>query len=309
MRSAERAARGQSVTVDSLIREGARRFRAARLSFGHGTTRAIDEAAYLALHALRLPQDVPESRIKTRLSTAQAKRVLALFERRIRERAPAAYLTHEAWLGDYRFYVDKRVIVPRSYIAELLRDDLAPWVTRPQRVKSALDLCTGSGCLAIMLAHSFPRARIDAAEISTDALRVARRNVTGYRLKSRIALIQSDLFAAIGGKRYDLIVSNPPYVRTAMMRRLPAEYRREPELALAGGKDGFDIVRDILRRAAAHLNPGGMLIVEVGHNRPRLEKAFPRVEFTWPLTSGGDDCVFVLEREQLCRWQALAETA
>lgn len=308
MRSAERPAGGQPVTVGRLIREGVRRFRAARLSFGHGTTRAFDEAAYLALHALRLPPDDLESHLGAALSAAQARRVLALFERRIRERKPAAYLTREAWLGDYRFYVDERVIVPRSYIAELLRDDLAPWVMRPQRVKSALDLCTGSGCLAIMLAHGFPGAGIDAADISADALRVARRNIADYRLKSRISLIKSDLFAGIAGKRYNLIVSNPPYVRTAIMRRLPPEYRREPELALAGGKDGLDIVRDILQHAAAHLNPRGILVVEVGHNRARVEKAFPRLEFTWPLTSGGDDCVFLLEREQLCRWQALAGT-
>lgn len=308
MRSAERSARGRPVTVDSLISEGVRRFRTARLSYGHGTTSAIDEAAYLALHALRLPPDALESQSGTELSTAQAKRVRALFERRIHERIPAAYLTHEAWLGDYRFYVDKRVIVPRSYIAELLRDNLEPWITRPQRVKTALDLCTGSACLAIMLAHSFPRAAIDAADISAGALRVALRNVRDYRLKSRIALIKSDLFAAIGAKRYDLIVSNPPYVRSATMRRLPAEYRSEPEIALAGGKDGLDLVRDILIRAAGHLKPGGMLVVEVGHNRMRVEKAFPRLDFIWPLTSGGDDCVFVLEREQLCRWQARAET-
>lgn len=306
MRSAERFAGARPVTLAGLIRKGARRFRAARLAFGHGTTRAFDEAAYLALHALRLPPDGLQSQLDTPLSTAQARRVLALFGRRIRERKPAAYLTHEAWLGEYRFYVDERVIVPRSYIAELLRDNLAPWVTRPQGVKSALDLCTGSACLAIVLAHGFPRAGIDAADISADALRVARRNVADYRLKSRIRLIKSDVFAGMAGKRYDLIVSNPPYVRTAVMRRLPAEYRREPKLALAGGKDGLDIVRNILRRAAAHLNPRGILVVEVGHNRPRVEKAFPRLAFTWPLTSGGDDCVFVLEREQLCRWQALA---
>jgi ribosomal protein L3 glutamine methyltransferase len=308
MRSAEHTVRSQPVTVDSLIREGARRFRAARLSFGHGTARAIDEAACLALHALRLPPDAPGPRLSSTLNTAQQKRVLDLFERRIRERTPAAYLTHEAWLGDFRFYVDERVIVPRSYIAELLRDELAPWVMRPQRIKSALDLCTGSGCLAIMLAHSFQKARIDAADISADALRVARRNVADYRLKSRVSLIKSDLFAGMGGKHYDLIVSNPPYVRTTIMRRLPAEYRREPELALAGGKDGLDLVREILRKATAHLKPGGMLVVEIGHNRKRLEKAFPRLEFIWPLTSGGDDCVFVLEQEQLCRREALAET-
>lgn len=308
MRSAERAASGRPVTLGGLIREGARRFRAAHLSFGHGTACASDEAAYLALHALKLHPDELQSALATPLRPAQVRRINALFGRRIRERKPAAYLTREAWLGDYRFYVDERVIVPRSYIAELLHDDLKPWVAQPLRMKSALDLCTGSACLAILLAHSFPRAKIDAIDISADALRVARRNIAAYRLESRIRLLRSNLFAGVAGKRYGLIVSNPPYVRKSVMDRLPPEYRKEPQLALAGGTDGFDIVRDILRHAAEYLNPGGMLVVEAGHNRARVEKAFPRLEFTWLSTSGGDDCVFLLEREQLCRWQAAAGT-
>lgn len=311
MRSAERAAgrRPATATLGGLIREGARRFRAAHLSYGHGTTRAADEAAYLALHALRLRPDDLQAALATPLSPVQVRRVNALFGRRIRERKPAAYLTREAWLGDYRFYVDERVIVPRSYIAELLRDDLQPWVTQPHRMKSALDLCTGSACLAVLLAHSFPKAKIDAIDISADALRVARRNVAAYHLENRIRLLRSDLFAGVAGKRYELIVSNPPYVRKSVMDRLPVEYRREPRLALAGGTDGLDIVRDILRHAAEYLSPKGMLVVEVGHNRARVEKAFPRLEFTWLSTNGGDDCVFLLEREQLDRWQAAAGTA
>lgn len=271
-----------------------------RLAFGHGTTNAFDEAAYLTLHALNLPPSELEAHCDLRPTPVQIAKVLKLFERRATERRPAAYLTREAWLGDFRFYVDERAIVPRSYIAELLRDDLAPWIANPRRVKSALDLCTGSGCLAVLLAHSFPRARIDAADISRDALQVARRNIAHYALQSRIRLVQSDLFGALAARRYDLIVSNPPYVRTALMRRLPHEFRHEPQLALAGGNDGLAAVRAILGEAAAHLNLGGLLVVEVGHNRARVERAFPRLAFTWPTTSGGET-VFVLPYEHLPR--------
>ena len=288
-------------TVRDVVHAGAKRFRAARLVFGHGTTNAFDEAVYLTLHALRLPPDELEPHLDTPLTKYQGDRIRKLFERRIRERTPAAYLTHEAWLGDFRFYVDERVIVPRSYIAELLREDLAPWLINPLKIRSALDLCTGSGCLAILLAHSFPRARIDATDIAVDALRVARRNVADYQLENRINLLKSDLFSALAEKRYDLIVSNPPYVRAAIMRRLPPEYRCEPEIALAGGNDGLAVVRGMLSRAAQHLNPNGLLVVEVGHNRKQVEKAFPGLAFTWPETSGGDDCVFLLAREQLVR--------
>jgi len=303
MRSAERKPRQAHAprTVRDFVHLGAKQFNAARLVFGHGTTNAFDEAAYLTLHALRLPPDELEPHLDTLLKPRQMEKVLRLFERRMRERKPAAYLTREAWLGDFRFYVDERVIVPRSFVAELLRDDLAPWLIEPHAIRTALDLCTGSGCLAILLAHSFPRARIDAVDIAADALRVAQRNVTDYKLKNRVRLIKSDLFAALAGKRYDLIVSNPPYVTAAIMRRLPQEYRREPAIALAGGKDGLAAVRVILQQAAQHLKPGGLLVVEVGHSRRRVEKAFPRLAFTWAETSGGDDCVFLLTREQLPR--------
>lgn len=226
---------------------------------------------------------------------------MALFSRRIRERRPAAYLTHEAWLGDFRFYIDERVLVPRSFIADLLREDLAPWIPDRGGIRTALDLCTGSGCLAILLAHAFPHARIDAVDISPGALAVARINVREYRMSGRIRLAQSDMFSALRGKHYDLIISNPPYVRPAVMRRLPPEYRAEPVVALAGGADGLDLVRLIVRTARRYLNPGGLLVVEVGHNRRRVERAYPGVAFTWPETSGGDDCVFLLSREQLPR--------
>ena len=255
----------------------------------------------MTLHALGLPHAELEPHLNRRLTPRQMARALKLFERRIKERKPAAYITRDAWLGELRFYVDERAVVPRSYIAELLRDDLAPWLAKPEKVTAALDLCTGSGCLAVLLAQSFPPAAIDAADISREALKVARRNITDYALRNRVRLIESDLFAALGGRRYDLIVSNPPYVRTAVMRRLPLEYRHEPSLALAGGGDGLDAVRIILNEAAAHLKPGGLLIVEVGHNRSRVERTFPRLAFTWPDTSGGDDCVFLLYRDALPR--------
>lgn len=224
-----------------------------------------------------------------------------IYSQRVVERKPAAYLTHEAWLGDYRFYVDERVIVPRSFIAELLNDPDTPWWPPAQRVRRALDLCTGSGCLAIVLAKRFSRARIDASDLSTDALNVARRNVADYRLQRKIKLIQSDYFSALRGRRYDLIISNPPYVRAAVMRKLPDEYRREPALALAGGRDGLDAVRVILEHAARHLNPGGVLMVETGHARATVERAWPRLPFMWLLTSGGDDCVFLLAAADLRR--------
>jgi ribosomal protein L3 glutamine methyltransferase len=219
-----------------------------------------------------------------------------LFERRIRSRKPAAYLTREAWLAGLPFYVDERVIVPRSHIADMLADRLAPWASLG--VKTVLDLCTGSGCLAILAARAFPRARIDAADISTAALAVARINVRRYRMGRRIRLVRSDLYSALSGRRYDVIVCNPPYVTTASMRRLPREYRREPRIALAGGVDGLDAVRAILQGAKAHLEPEGVLVMEVGSGRARVERAFPRTPFIWAATPGGGD-VLVARREDL----------
>ena len=285
-------------TVGGLALEGARRLRAARLEFGHGTRTARAEAAYLTLHALRLSLNSKSKTFERHVSSRAARQVLALFARRIRSRKPAAYLTREAWLAGFRFYVDERVIVPRSHLAGPLLDQLAPWISDANRIGAALDLCTGSGCLAILLARAFPRAGIDAADISSAALDVARRNVKDYRLARRIRLVKSDLFSALGEKQYDLIISNPPYVTAAAMRRLPREHRHEPRLALAGGQDGLDPVRAILLQAAAFLRRDGTLMVEVGSGRPRLERAFPRVEFTWLETPGGGD-VFLLRREQL----------
>lgn len=285
------------MTIAAFIRSATRRFERSRLHYGHGTHNARDEAVYLVSHALHLQHDALNANMRRRLSAAEHHKLIAMVMRRIRERVPAAYITGEAWLGKYRFYSDSRAIVPRSFIAELLREGLRPWLRRP--VRAALDLCTGSGCLAVLLAKAFPGARIDASDLSVEALALARKNVARYGLKRRIRLIRSDLFSGLGARRYDLIVSNPPYVKAASMGALPPEYRHEPRMALAGGEDGLDLVRRILAGAAGHLCPEGMLVCEIGHNRRTVEKAFPSLPFTWPETSVGPNHVFVLEREQL----------
>ena len=285
------------LTVGSLIRYVSRKFKSEKLAYGHGTDNAGDEAAWLILHALRIPFEQLEMQTHRTPTQRELRRVEALVERRVRERIPLAYLTHEAWLGDFRFYVDKRVIVPRSFIAEIVPGGIQPYLSGP--VRRALDLCTGSGCLAILLAHAFADARVDAADLSSGALAVARRNVVDYAMGRRVTLIHSDLFKSLPDKRYDLIVSNPPYVTAAAMRRLPNEYLREPRMALAAGTDGLSIVRRILAQAKAHLSRRGALVCEIGHNRDALERAYPHLPFTWLETSSGDGFVFLLHREHL----------
>jgi ribosomal protein L3 glutamine methyltransferase len=292
-------AQNELSTLRDLMRFSVSRFGEAGLFFGHGTDNAWDEAAYLLLHTLHLPPDRLDPLMDARLTSDERAAVLQVIKRRITERLPAAYLTHEAWLGDYRFYVDQRVIVPRSHIAELLREQLSPWVDDPWAVGRVLDLCTGSACLAILAANAFPEAQIDAVDLSPDALAVARRNVDDYHLSERIRLLESDAFAAIADQRYDVIISNPPYVNAEAMASLPDEYRREPQLALASGEDGLDFARIILRQAAAHLNPKGVLVVEIGNNQSALEQAFPELPFTWLDTDAGDEFVFMLRREDL----------
>ena len=288
------------VTLRDFLRWAVSRFNEAGLHFGHGTQDAYDEAAYLLLHSLHLPHDRIEPFLDAALTECEREMAFALQERRIHQRIPAAYLTHEAWLGDFPFYVDERVIVPRSHIADLLLDEsLLPWIGDAETVVSALDLCTGSGCLAILLAHAFPNARIDATDISEDALEVAARNVADYELGDRIELIRSDLFTGLSGRSYDLIVSNPPYVTGVSMRVLPAEYRHEPALALASREDGLDAVKGILAGANAYLKPAGILAVEVGGNRAIVEHAFPGLDFTWIESETGEGMVFLLQREQL----------
>lgn len=281
-------------TVAAAFRDCVARLRRARLHYGHGTHDAADEAAFLILQVLGLPPQSLEPHRDRRLGGAQMRRLQALVERRISTRLPAAYLLRQAWLGEHRFYVDRRVIVPRAFTAELLRGRLAPWLRHP--VRRVLDLCTGSGCLAILAAYAFPGSKIDASDASPAALAVAQRNVALHGLQRRLRLVCSDLFSSLGRRRYALIVCNPPYVTSAAMRRLPTEYRHEPWRALAGGADGLDFVHRILREAPRYLTPHGTLVCEIGHNRATLERAYPRTPFLWLETSAGPDHVFLLER-------------
>ncbi len=292
-------ARRELVTVRDLVRFAVSAFNRQKLFFGHGSADALDEAAYLVLHTLKLPPDKLEPFFDARLTSCERDEVLRVIERRVTERIPAAYLTNEAWLGEYKFYVDQRVIVPRSFIAELLREELSPWIEDTGAIETALDLCTGSGCLAILTALTFPHAVVNAVDLSPDALDVARRNIADYALTDRVEAVESNLFDGLAGRRYDLIISNPPYVTAKSMSALPQEYLREPSMALASGIDGLDHVRVILRDAAHYLNESGLLVVEVGHNREGVEAAFPSIPFTWAETSVGDDVVFLITRDEL----------
>jgi ribosomal protein L3 glutamine methyltransferase len=286
-------------TLRDCLRYAVTRFNRAELAFGHGSANAYDEAAYLLLHALRLPLDQLDPFLDARLLPDEIESLINVIERRATERLPAAYITNEAFLGHYRFYVDPRAIVPRSFIAELIPEFFQPWVDDPESISNVLELCTGSGCLAIMLADAFPNAKVDAVDLSADALAVARRNVEDYRMQERVRLFESDLYQALPSQGYDLIVSNPPYVNAASMQKLPPEYRHEPHMALAGGRDGMDLVRRIVDGARERLNEGGVLVVEIGNEREHAEAAFPELELTWLSTSAGDDAVFLVTAEQL----------
>jgi ribosomal protein L3 glutamine methyltransferase len=286
-------------TPRDLLRYAVTRFNTAKLFFGHGSAEALDEAAFLILHTLQLPLDKLDPFLDARLLPEEVASVLAVIERRSVDRVPAAYITHQAWLGTYQFYVDERVLVPRSFIAELIPDYFSPWVADPEQVTDILELCTGSGCLAIMLADAFQNASVDALDISSDALLVAQRNVLDYKLEARVHLIESDLYDSLPDKKYDLIVANPPYVNSASMAALPQEYLREPRIALDGGSDGMDLVRKIVAGARARLKPDGILMVEIGNERAFAEAAFGELGLTWLTTSAGDDMVFLLGADQL----------
>ena len=282
--------------LGALIRDTEKRFRSARLHYGHGTSNARDEAFFLVLRGLALPFDAYLARQVTRV---EIRRIDSLIRKRVAKRIPAAYLLKEAWLDGHAFYVDRRVIVPRSHVAQLLRDERQPLLSRaPRRV---LDLCTGSACLAILAALAYPRAEVHASDVSAGALAVARRNVERYRVQRRVRLIRSDLFSALENERYDLIVTNPPYVSTRSMRELPAEYRHEPGIALAGGGDGLQFVARIVAEAPQHLRSGGVLVCEVGDGRRTVEHAFPRLPLVWPREQ-----LFIAERAAL---SSLASTA
>ena len=286
-------------TVRDNLRFAVSRFNQAKLFFGHGSNEAYDEAVYLILHTLHLPLDRLEPFLDAHLTDSERADLLNIIQKRVEHRIPAAYLTHEAFLGDFSFYVDERVIIPRSFIAELLREQLSPWIAEPDNIGSVLDLCTGSGCLAILAAHAFQNASVDAVDLSADALAVAGRNIADYHLQDRVHPIESDMFAKLGGKQYDLIISNPPYVDAQSVDALPPEYLHEPKLALGSGDDGLDATRIILNNAAQHLTANGILIVEIGHNRDALEAAYPNLPFTWLDVSAGDQFVFMLHKNDL----------
>jgi ribosomal protein L3 glutamine methyltransferase len=293
------ASREALQNVRDLIRYGVSRFNQTKLSFGHGSDNAWDEAVYLVLSALHLPPDQLEPFMDARVLPEERQKALQYIDARCDKRVPAPYLTHEAWLQGYAFYVDERVIVPRSPIAELLMTQLSPWVLDPYEVTSILDVCTGSGCLAIIAAHQFPEAFVDATDISAQALEVAQRNVAEHGLTDRLTLHHGSLFDPLPvSARYDLIICNPPYVNSQSMRALPPEYQHEPSLALAGGEDGMDLVRIILEQAPAHLNDQGILVLEIGHERAHFEAAFPELEPVWLDTTQASDQILLLTREQ-----------
>jgi len=289
----------QLITLRDWLRLAVSRFNATGLVYGHGTATALDEAAFLILHTLHLPVDQLEPWMDCRLLMTERQALQQIIERRIATRKPAPYLTNQAWIQGQSFYVDERVIVPRSYIGEILAGDLEGIAPEPASVRSVLDLCTGCGCLAILAALRFEEARVDASEISGDALAVAETNVRDYRLEDRIELIRSDLFAGLGGRRYDLILANPPYVDAEAVASFPPEYAAEPKLAHAGGADGLDLVRRILAKAHNHLTPNGALVVEIGRGRDLLQSEFPNLPFLWLDTVESAGEVFALTRSDL----------
>lgn len=289
------------ITIRDWLRYAVSRFTQAQLVFGHGTQSALDEAAFLILHTLHLPIDQLDPWLEARLLASERSAVADIIERRITTRKPAPYLTHEAWIQGHSFYVDERVIVPRSYLGELLGTGLDGILADADHIGGILDLCTGSGCLAILAALAYPGADVDAADISADALAVARRNVEDYGLTQQIALFQSDLFQGLGERTYDLILSNPPYVSAEAVAAFPPEYAAEPVIAHAGGDDGLDLVRSIIEQAGARLNPGGTLLVEFGTGREILEAEYPDLPFLWLDTANAQGEVFALSAEALQR--------
>lgn len=286
-------------TIRDWLRYAVSRFEASNIFFGHGTDNAYDEAIWLILSALHLPHDTLENFLDARLLAPERQRLQELIRRRITDRTPTAYLVNEAWLKGFKFYVDERVIVPRSFIAELLEDSLSPWIEYPEMVESAADICTGSGCLGVLLANAFPNAQVDVVDISPDALAVADINISNYGLENQVHAIESDMFSNLAGKTYDLIISNPPYVDAPAMAALPEEYRNEPQIALGSGLAGLDHTHTLLREAKKHLNDNGLLVVEIGHNRDALLEAYPELPFTWLEVDSGNEFVFLLTKEQL----------
>ncbi len=293
--------RGRLATVGDWLQWAERADVRHRVALGPVAPTPHDEALYLLLRTLELPLDSRAAVLRKVLTAAQAEKVAAVFRRRLEEHVPAAYLTREAFLGEHRFYVDERVIIPRSYFVELLPEQIPHWLPAGKPVKRVVDVCTGSGCLAILLAHRFPAARVDAIELSPEAMAVARFNVARHRLAARVKLLHSDVFDAVPPARYDLILSNPPYVPTRELRDLPAEFKREPAMALDGGRDGLDIIRKIFRQARERLQPHGIVVLEVGGLRAAMERKFPELDLHWLHTEDGEDCVCVTTAARLHR--------
>ncbi|MDP2101851.1 MAG: 50S ribosomal protein L3 N(5)-glutamine methyltransferase [Methylotenera sp.] len=291
-------------TIRDWIRFAVSQFEASDIFYGHGTDNGYDEAVWLIMSALHLPMDTLDNFFDARLTEAERTKLADFIEQRISKHTPTAYLLKEAWLQGLKFYVDERVLIPRSFIAELLNNDLSPWIEFPEMIESAADICTGSGCLGILLASTFPNAAIDVIDISQDAIDVANINIANYGLEAQVTAIKSDMFSALrdkknGCKKYDVIISNPPYVDAPAMAVLPAEYRNEPQLALGSGVAGLDHTHTILREAANYLTDDGILIVEIGHNREALEAAYPNIIFNWLEVSSGNEFVFLLTKSQL----------
>ncbi len=295
-------------SLRDMIHFGAASFDAVSLYYGHGTDNALDEAAYLAFFALKEAPDYSDEKLDMELSETDIKTINKFFLERIETRKPAAYLTHEAWFAGLSFYVNENVLVPRSPFAELIEEQFQPWVI-PEKVNRILDLCTGSGCIAIASAVAFPYAEVDATDISKAALEVAEKNKITHQLENRLNIIESDLFSNLQGRRYDLIVSNPPYVDAEDMANLPDEYRHEPELGLAAGDNGLDLVIPMLRDAKHHLNPDGVIIVEVGNSEEALAERFPEVPFMWLSFEYGGDGVFMLDAKEIKKHHDLFATA
>ena len=286
-------------TIRDWLRYAVSQFEASDIFYGHGTDNAYDEAVWLIMSALHLPMDTLNNFLDARLTTSERSKLANFIDQRITQHTPTAYLLKEAWLQGLKFYVDERVLIPRSFIAELLNTDLSPWIEFPEMIESAADICTGSGCLGVLLASVFPNAAVDVIDISQDAIDVANINIANYGLEAQVTAIKSDMFSALSGKKYDVIISNPPYVDAPSMAVLPAEYQNEPQLALGSGVAGLDHTHTILREAANYLNDDGILIVEIGHNRDALEDAYPNIIFNWLEVSSGTEFVFLLTKSQL----------
>ncbi|MBI2813783.1 MAG: 50S ribosomal protein L3 N(5)-glutamine methyltransferase [Opitutae bacterium] len=294
---------GKLATPGDWLIQAEKLYAKHRVALGQVATNAHDEALYLLLRTLGLPLDSKPAVLRRKLTAEEQARVAEVFRRRTAGHVPAAYLTREAFLGEHRFHVDERVIIPRSYFLELLPEQIPQWLPANKPVRRAVDVCTGSGCLAILLAHQFPEAKVDASELSPDALAVARFNVATHRLAKRVKLFHSDVFDAVPAVKYDLILSNPPYVPTRELRDLPAEFKQEPAMALDGGRDGLDIIRKLLCQARDRLQPHGLVVLEVGGLRAAMDRAFPGLDLHWLHTEDGEDCVCLVQAARLINWR------